>query len=92
MSALRHRWPRTMRKATAAEYVERSVATFDRMVADGTMPEPFFLGGAEAWDIQDLDQAVDALKAGARRQGSWLKDAERYAQTRKATGRNVQAR
>lgn len=89
MSALRNRWPRSMRKATAAEYVERSVAVFDRMVAEGTMPEPFDLGGAEAWDIQDLDNAIDALKAGARQRGSWLKDAERYAQTRKATGRHV---
>lgn len=78
-----------MRKTTAAEYVERPVAVFLRMVAEGTMPEPFQMDGADAWDINDLDDAVDALKAGANRKGSWLKDAERYAQTRKAAGRHV---
>lgn len=65
------RWPRTMRQSTAAQYVERSPADFARMVAAGVMPPPFDLDGADAWDMVDLDAAIDALKAGARTGRNW---------------------
>lgn len=63
-------WPRTMRKAKAAAYVDCAVPKFDRLVAQGLMPEPFDLDGAPAFDIHELDAAVDAIKAGARN-GRW---------------------
>jgi hypothetical protein len=60
-----------MRKAKAAAYVDCAVPTFDKMVAAGAMPAPFDLGNAPAWDLRDLDAAVDAIKAGATGRGNW---------------------
>jgi hypothetical protein len=53
-------WPRLMRAATAAAYVdERSVGAFRRSV--GSMwPEPLKLAGkGERWLKEDLDVAID---------------------------------
>ncbi len=63
-------WPRTMRQAKAAAYVDCAVPRFARLVAEGVMPPPFDLSGAPAWDVRDLDAAVDSIKAGARG-GRW---------------------
>ena len=68
-------WPRSMRKAKAAAYVDCALPTFERMVAEGVMPDPFDLYGAPVWDQRDLDAAIDALKAGARRTNDWRKHA-----------------
>jgi predicted DNA-binding transcriptional regulator AlpA len=36
--------------------------TFDAMVEDGRMPRPRMLGGKRrAWDIRELDAAIDRL-------------------------------
>jgi predicted DNA-binding transcriptional regulator AlpA len=82
-------WPRSLRSARAAEYAgyetERS---FRLAVSDGAMPPPFELGGADAWDIVDLDEAIDALKAGAARAGNWREKAHERAQTRRVAGRS----
>ena len=63
-------WPRTMRKAKAAAYVDCAVPKFERLVAEGIMPAPFDLCGVPAWDQRDLDESVDNVKAGAR-VGRW---------------------
>ncbi len=67
--------PRNLRKPKAAAYVGVSVPAFERMVSNGEMPSPFTLSGAEAWDIRDLDRAVDDLKAGATPQQDWRRNA-----------------
>lgn len=66
--------PRIMRKAKAAAYVGASVPTFERMVSSGELPDPFTFGGADAWDIRDLDRAVDELKAGATPGKDWRRN------------------
>lgn len=59
------RWPRGMQRATAAEYCDVSVTTFDENMKKGAFPQPFQLPtGMLLWDRADLDAAIDALKNG----------------------------
>lgn len=55
-------WPRLMRAATAAAYVdERSQAAFRRAVGR-LYPRPVRISGkGERWLREDLDSAIDAL-------------------------------
>ena len=70
------RWERVQRARGAAAYAgyvnERSFLT---AVAKGDMPPPFLHCGTDAWDIMDLDEAIDALKAGASRPRKWQESA-----------------
>jgi len=67
--------PRVLRKAKAAAYVSATVPAFERLVSAGDIPEPFIWAGAEAWDIRDLDRAVDEMKAGATHARDWRRNA-----------------
>lgn len=54
--------PRLISREAAAAYVCVSPTTFDEMVADGTMPRARQVRGRRvAWDVQQLDDAVDKL-------------------------------
>ena len=54
--------PRLIGREAAAAYIDTSPNTFDEMVKDGRMPRPKRLGGRrKAWDIRDLNTAVDNL-------------------------------
>jgi hypothetical protein len=54
--------PRLISREAAAAYVCVSPTTFDVMVADGRMPKPKVVCGTrKAWDVRELDAAVDAL-------------------------------
>ena len=54
--------PRLISREAAAAYVCVSPKTFDQMVKDGRMPRPRVLGrNRHAWDVRDLDAAVDLL-------------------------------
>jgi predicted DNA-binding transcriptional regulator AlpA len=54
--------PRLLSREAAAAYVSVSPNTFDKMVEDGIMPNPRKLvGKRKAWDVRELDQAIDAL-------------------------------
>lgn len=69
--ALPH-WPRVQRAKIAAAYAGyASEREFLRDVADGVMPPPFVLNGADAWDMEDINASIDAIKAGARRAPKW---------------------
>lgn len=66
------RWPRTLRARAAADYAGyQSERAWLAAVATGEMPQPFKHGGADAWDIVDIDEYIDALKAGAQRPRRW---------------------
>jgi len=54
-------WPQTMRKATAARYLDMSEAAFVREVAAGRMPASFMIGGREHWRRDAIDKALDLL-------------------------------
>jgi len=54
--------PRLIGREAAAAYVSVSPTTFDAMVVDGRMPRPRLLGDRRrAWDVRDLDRAIDLL-------------------------------
>ena len=54
--------PRLIGREQAAAYVNVSPNTFDDMVEKGIMPKPRLLTGRrKAWDVRDLDAAIDAL-------------------------------
>ncbi|MFL0586238.1 hypothetical protein ACH0BU_06305 [Sphingomonas olei] len=60
------------RASIAAAYAGYGTARdFLRDVSAGIMPPPFELNGADAWDVGDLDAAIDAIKAGARKTSKW---------------------
>lgn len=66
------RWERIQRASGAASYAGyRSEREFLSAVSSGEMPPPFLHGGADAWDICDLDSSIDALKVGAKRPRPW---------------------
>lgn len=54
--------PRLISREAAAAYVCVSPTTFDEMIQEGTMPRPRKVKGRRiAWDVHQLDQAVDHL-------------------------------
>ena len=55
--------PRLINREAAAAYVGVSANTFDDMAEKGLMPKPRILPGyrRKAWDVRELDIAVDAL-------------------------------
>jgi predicted DNA-binding transcriptional regulator AlpA len=54
--------PRLIGRDAAAAYSSVSPNTFDLMVTLGLMPKPRMLvGKRKAWDLRDLDAAIDAL-------------------------------
>jgi hypothetical protein len=88
MAAALPHWPRVQRAKVAAAYAGySSERAFLGAVAQGDMPHPFPIGGADAWDITDLDAAVDAIKSGGSAIGNWRKGAEDYASTRRVARR-----
>ena len=54
--------PRLISRDAAAAYVGVSPNTFDKMIADGLMPNPRQLTERRlAWDVRQLDAAIDRL-------------------------------
>lgn len=54
--------PRGLSRPQAAAYVGVGPSLFDRLVAEGTMPQPFHLRGRRVWDRLRLDRAIEALQ------------------------------
>lgn len=66
--------PRLIGREAAAAYVCVSPNTFDKMIDEGKMPPPKRLGDRRvAWDVRELDRAVDQLptQAGGVGDTSW---------------------
>jgi predicted DNA-binding transcriptional regulator AlpA len=53
--------PRGLNREQAAAYIGISVATFDILVANGSMPQPRMLETRKVWDLVEVDQAFDLL-------------------------------
>jgi hypothetical protein len=56
-------WPQSMRRVTAAAYLDMPATEFDRQVAIGMLPASFHLGRHDYWSKAKLDQQI-ALLAG----------------------------
>lgn len=54
-------WPRMMKRQTAAQYCDMSVAAFEREILAGRLPSPVLLGGREHWCKNALDKALDQI-------------------------------
>lgn len=55
------RWPRFMKRKTAAEYCDLSEIAFEREITAGRLPCPVMLGNREHWCRNALDKALDQL-------------------------------
>lgn len=53
--------PRGLNREQVSAYVGISPATFDKLVEDGSMPQPRMLETRKVWDLQEVDQAFDLL-------------------------------
>lgn len=52
---------RGLSRPDAALYVGVGTSSFDKMVKDGTMPQPKKVGSRVMWDIRELDSKFDDL-------------------------------
>lgn len=52
---------RGLSRLEAARYVGISTSTFDKLVHEGQMPQPFRIGSRTIWDLRKLDAAFDTL-------------------------------
>ena len=55
------RWPRMMKRKTAAEYCDLSESAFEREVLAGRLPCAIVLGGRDHWDVHALDAALNQI-------------------------------
>jgi predicted DNA-binding transcriptional regulator AlpA len=75
--------PRLISRDAAAEYVGVSPNTFDVMRGDGRMPPPRRLTvGRLAWDVRELDLAIDRLPIEGEADATEHADTDRSAQER----------
>lgn len=70
-------WPRMLRRASAAAYLDLSPAEFEREVAAGRLPQPVKLGNSEHWSAAAIDAAVACLTG--EHVPSWRDKAGLYA-------------
>lgn len=70
------RWPRMMKRKTAAEYCDLSESAFENEVAQGRLPSPIMLGGREHWSQLALDRAL-AILTGDEPLPEWEQDFQR---------------
>lgn len=52
---------RGLSRQEAARYVGINTSTFDKLVHEGKMPQPFRIGSRTIWDLRKLDAAFDLL-------------------------------
>ena len=57
--------PRGLSRAEAARYVGVSPSTFDKLIADGTMPKPKQIRARRVWDRAALDLAFNSIDGGS---------------------------
>lgn len=72
------RWPRMMKRKTAAEYCDLSESSFVTEVTAGRLPCGIMLGQREHWDRMALDTAITRLSGGEDEPDYRRKLRERY--------------
>ena len=59
--------PRGLSRTVAAAYIGVSATTFDKLVADGSMPPPIAIRSRKVWDRLKLDAAFEDLVTASAR-------------------------
>ena len=78
------RWPRLMKRKTAAEYCDLSEPAFEREVLAGRLPCGITLGNRDHWDKNALDAAISRL-TGNDNEPSYRRELrERYGEAAQA--------
>jgi len=54
-------WPRLMKKATLARYLDISPSEVEKEVCAGRLPMPVRIGSAEHWSRVAVDSMVEAI-------------------------------
>jgi hypothetical protein len=67
------RWPRFMKRKTAAEYCDMTEAAFEKEVMAGRLPCAVVAGGRDHWDRQAIDAAISRI-AGNDDEPAYLKE------------------
>ena len=70
------RWPRMMKRKTAAEYCDLSESAFEGEVLAGRLPSPVMLGKREHWCQRALDRAL-AMLTGEQDLPEWEQELNR---------------
>ena len=73
------RWPRMMKRKTAAEYCDLSESAFEGEVLKGRLPAAMRLGNRDHWDKVALDNALTRLSGGGSEPDYRRKHREQYA-------------
>lgn len=68
-------WPCAMRKAMAAQYLDLSIAAFEREILTGRIPAPIMLDGKERWLRKALDEAITGSDMAEAEREFWRKHA-----------------
>jgi predicted DNA-binding transcriptional regulator AlpA len=69
------RWPALMQRKTACEYLDMSVAAFEKEVAAGRLPQPVTMGGKLHWHREQIDAYISALRS----DNDWRSGSNLYA-------------
>lgn len=73
------RWPRLMKRRTAAEYCDLSETAFEGEVLAGKLPAPITIGRRDHWDRLALDKAINHLTGAIDEPDYRAKHKEQYA-------------
>lgn len=72
-------WPRMMKRANAARYLDLTGPEFDREVAAGRLPFPVMLGKSEHWSRVALDEYVASLAGEGSDADDWRSRCKAYS-------------
>ena len=70
-------WPRMMKKATLAAYLDMGGADIEREVMAGRLPHPISIGGAPHWSRAAVDASIESL-TGESAHDDWRKGQPLY--------------
>lgn len=54
-------WPRLMKRATLARYLDMTGTDIEREIAAGHLPHPVSIGGAPHWSRAEVDASIERL-------------------------------
>lgn len=62
---------RGLSRVEASRYIGVSPSTFDKLVVDGTVPQPKHIRARKVWDRHQLDAAFDRLEGDDEERNEW---------------------